>query len=105
MNNWHNYVDDRNLHTVVGTLKVRRGLRSPQLANRRDLYVYLPPSYNRGDQRYPVLYMHDGQNLFDHLISYVGEWQVDETMEALSQEGLEAIVVGIPNKGKRRLDE
>jgi predicted alpha/beta superfamily hydrolase len=105
MNNWQNYVDGRDVHTVVGTLKVRKGIRSPQLANRRDLYVYLPPSYDRGDARYPVIYMHDGQNLFDQLISYVGEWQVDETMEALSQEGLEAIVVGIPNKGKRRLDE
>jgi predicted alpha/beta superfamily hydrolase len=105
MNNWHDYVEGRDAHTVVGTLKVRRGLRSPQLANRRDIYVYLPPSYDHSDARYPVIYMHDGQNLFDHLISYVGEWQVDETMEALSQEGVEAIVVGIPNKGKRRLDE
>jgi predicted alpha/beta superfamily hydrolase len=105
MNNWHNYVDGRDVHTVVGTLKVRRGVRSPQLANRRDLYVYLPPSYDRSDACYPVIYMHDGQNLFDQMISYVGEWQVDETMEALSQEGVEAIVVGIPNKGRRRLDE
>jgi predicted alpha/beta superfamily hydrolase len=105
MNNWRNYVEGRDRHTVVGALKERRGLRSPQLANRRDLYVYLPPSYDRSDTRYPVIYMHDGQNLFDHAISYAGEWQVDETMEALSHERLEAIVVGIPNKGKRRLDE
>jgi predicted alpha/beta superfamily hydrolase len=105
MNNWRNYLEGRGAHTVVGTLKVRRGIRSPQLGNRRDLYVYLPPSYDRGDARYPVIYMHDGQNLFDDAISYVGEWQVDETLEALSIEGLEAIVVGIPNKNKRRLDE
>ena len=105
MNNWQNYVEGRDLHTVVGTLKVRKGVRSPQLANRRDLYVYLPPSYDRGDARYPVIYMHDGQNLFDQTISYAGEWQVDETMETLSHAGLEAIVVGIPNQGKRRLDE
>jgi predicted alpha/beta superfamily hydrolase len=49
--------------------------------------------------------MHDGQNLFDRFTSFAGEWQVDETMEALSQMGLEAIVVGIPNMGEHRLDE
>jgi predicted alpha/beta superfamily hydrolase len=49
--------------------------------------------------------MQDGQNLFDAATSFAGEWQVDETMEALSQEGLEAIVVGIPNAGEKRLDE
>jgi predicted alpha/beta superfamily hydrolase len=49
--------------------------------------------------------MHDGQNLFDRLTSFAGEWQVDETMQALSQEGFEAIVVGIANTGVERLDE
>ncbi len=43
--------------------------------------------------------MHDGQNLFDEVTSYAGEWHVDSTMESLSQEGIEAIVVGIPNAG------
>jgi predicted alpha/beta superfamily hydrolase len=102
---WRDYTEGRSKHTVVGTVMVRKGVRSVQLANRRDLYVYLPPSYDQGAQRYPVIYMHDGQNLFDRAISYAGEWQVDETMEALSREGLEAIVVGIPNKSRRRLDE
>jgi predicted alpha/beta superfamily hydrolase len=49
--------------------------------------------------------MHDGQNLFDAPLSYAGEWQVDETMERLSAEGIEAIVVGIPNAGERRMIE
>ena len=49
--------------------------------------------------------MHDGQNLFDEATSYNGEWQVDETMEALSQAGYPAIVVGIPNLGARRIEE
>jgi predicted alpha/beta superfamily hydrolase len=49
-----------------------------------------------------VLYMHDGQNIFDAAGSYSGEWQVDETMEALSAEGIEAIVVGIANSGSGR---
>jgi predicted alpha/beta superfamily hydrolase len=80
-------------------------LYSPELRNRRELYVYLPPSYMYSDRRYPIIYMQDGQNLFDQTLSYAGEWQVDETMEALSQEGLEAIVVGVPNAGVRRIDE
>ena len=105
--NWHSYTHHNNgHHTVVGTLKVARGIESPQLDNRRDVLVYLPPTYEKGDRRYPVLYMHDGQNLFDAATSYAGEWRVDETMESLSrEEGLEAIVVGIPNMGARRLDE
>lgn len=79
---------------------------SPQLANRRDLLVYLPPSYSKSPlRRYPVVYMHDGQNLFDRATSFAGEWRVDETLEAASSEGLEAIVVGIPNAGRERCDE
>jgi predicted alpha/beta superfamily hydrolase len=49
--------------------------------------------------------MQDGQNLFDQALSYAGEWQVDETMEMLSREGIEAIVVGVPNAGVHRIDE
>jgi predicted alpha/beta superfamily hydrolase len=63
----------------------------------RELYAYLPRAYEGGDGRYPVLYMHDGRNLFDEKTSHAGEWRVDETMEALAQQGLEAIVVGIPH--------
>lgn len=92
-------------HTVVGDVRVLKGLHSPQLGNQRDLLVYLPPSYSTSSQRYPVLYMHDGQNLFDDATSYVGEWRVDESMEMLSREGLETIVVGIPNAGTERLNE
>ena len=49
--------------------------------------------------------MHDGQNLFDAATSFSGEWQVDETMEALSAEGIEAIAVGIPNAGPGRASD
>jgi predicted alpha/beta superfamily hydrolase len=91
-------------HTAVGTVKVLKGVESPQLGNRRDLLVYLPPSYARGDRRYPVIYMHDGQNLFDRATSFGEEWEVDQTLEEVSGEGLEPIVVGIPNT-EGRLDE
>jgi predicted alpha/beta superfamily hydrolase len=89
-------------HTVVSTIKVSRPLYGPAAGVRRRLLVYLPPSYEHRQRRYPVLYMHDGQNLFDAAVSHSGEWQVDETMEALSAEGIEAIVVGIANAGAGR---
>ncbi|MCB0838664.1 MAG: T9SS type A sorting domain-containing protein, partial [Bacteroidetes bacterium] len=55
---------------------------------------------------YPVLYMHDGQNLFDDATSFSGEWEVDETLNQLHQEGdYGVIVVGIENGGSTRLDE
>jgi predicted alpha/beta superfamily hydrolase len=104
---WQDYSTFRQgqQHTVKGDVRVLDGLDSPQLNNRRHILVYLPPSYKQSSKHYPVLYMQDGQNLFDAATSFAGEWQVDETMEALSQEGLEAIVVGIPNMGEKRLDE
>lgn len=93
-------------HTVVGTLQVRQSVWSPQLENRRDVYVWLPNSYSRGEWRYPVIYMHDAQNLFDRATSFAGEeWQVDETLNALGYEGIEAIVVGLPNISDRRMRE
>ena len=92
-------------HTVAGTVKLLEGFASPQLTNRRSILVYLPPSYAEGSRRYPVLYMHDGQNLFDAETSYCGEWEIDETMQAQSEWGREAIVVGIPNQGVERADE
>jgi predicted alpha/beta superfamily hydrolase len=91
--------------TVVGNIIQLDKVWSPQLENERDILVYLPPSYDEGELHYPVVYMHDGQNLFDEATSFSGEWEVDETLERLSRRGLEAIVVGIPNLGEERLNE
>lgn len=104
---WKDYMEGKNPehHSIVGTVRVASDVYSPQLDNRRDLLVYLPPSYHNSGRAYPVIYMHDGQNLFDRATSYVGEWQVDETMQTLAQEGIEAIIVGIPNTGKDRIEE
>jgi predicted alpha/beta superfamily hydrolase len=107
MAEWHDYVahEDRD-QRAHGPLKILRGLHSPQLNNARDITVYLPPSYpTSGDRRYPVLYMHDGQNLFDPKTSFAGEWDVDGMIDATSGEGLEAIVVGVPNMGPERCNE
>ena len=71
----------------------------------RDIYVYLPPGYARSRKRYPVLYMQDGQNIFDDALSFVGEWGCDEAAELLAQQGLPCIIVGIPNAGEERMSE
>jgi predicted alpha/beta superfamily hydrolase len=105
---WQIYTQDKlpNEHTVVGSVHVAPQVYSPQLRNSRDILVYLPPSYFIGEKRYPVIYMHDGQNLFDEMTSYVGEWKVDESMEEVAlSEGLEAIIVGIPNHQSDRMHE
>lgn len=104
---WQSYLETRNgqSHTVSGNLKVLQDVQSESLGNRRDILVYLPPSYDSGGRHYPVIYLHDGQNLFDAVTSFAGEWHVDETMEALSQQGIEAIMVGIPNAGQARINE
>lgn len=96
---WH-------IPSVVGTLLVHPEFYSPELDNVRDVLVYLPPSYFTSERRYPVLYMQDAQNLFDAGASFGGvEWQVDETMEMLADEGLEAIVVGLNHGFERRITE
>ncbi|WP_242083343.1 alpha/beta hydrolase [Aestuariivivens sediminis] len=77
-----------------------------QLHRKRKISVYLPPNYNTSGAHYPVLYMQDGQNLFDSKTSYAGEWEVDETLNALYNEtqfGL--IVVAIDHGGDQRSNE
>jgi predicted alpha/beta superfamily hydrolase len=78
---------------------------SPQLDNRRDILVHLPPSYQRSDRAYPVLYMQDGQNLFDPATSYAGDWGLATILAAAARRGIEVIVVGIPHMGSQRLRE
>jgi predicted alpha/beta superfamily hydrolase len=95
----------RQRRTAPGSMYVLHDVFSPQLYNSRDVYVYLPPSYGTGDYRFPVLYMHDGQNLFDPALSFSGSWRVDLAMTAAARLGFEAIVVGIANTGASRLDE
>jgi predicted alpha/beta superfamily hydrolase len=78
----------------------------PQLNRTRRVWLYLPPDYNTTSKRYPVIYMQDGQNLFDVLTSFAGEWEVDESMNDLHDTGdYGAIVVGIDNGGGERINE
>src|SRR6185503_4214747 len=77
----------------------------PQLNRTRRVWVYVPPTYNSSDKKYPVLYMHDGQNVFDDATSFSGEWGVDEAIDTLGPKTRECIVVGIDNGGNERLSE
>ncbi len=78
----------------------------PQLGRTRRIWLYLPPDYANSQKTYPVLYMQDGQNLFDAATSFSGEWGVDETLDALHAAGdWGCIVVGIDNGGASRLAE
>ena len=73
----------------------------------RHVDVWCPPGYEGGAARYPVLYMHDGQNLFEPDWSYLGiDWGIDEAIGRLMAEGVTdgAIIVGIWHSPQRRLD-
>jgi predicted alpha/beta superfamily hydrolase len=107
---WHAPPERLAAQTPHDRLKVHRGFRSRILPDRRDLIVYLPPGYeSEPERRYPVLYLNDGQNLFDPATSFIkGQtWRVretaDEAIEAGEVEPL--IIVGIYNTGDRRLAE
>ncbi len=78
----------------------------PQLGRNRRIWLYLPPDYETSGKDYPVLYMHDGQNLFDASTSFAGEWEVDETLNELFSLGENVpIVIGIDNGGEYRTGE
>jgi isoamylase len=85
------------------TKETLRGVWSPQLRNRRDIDVYLPASYSKGE-RHPVVYMHDGQNLSDPSIAFAGTWELNSVLAALATTGVEPIVVGVHNT-RQRLEE
>ncbi|SHH44112.1 alpha/beta hydrolase [Thermosipho atlanticus] len=88
---------------LSGKLEIIENFYSPELNNKRNIIVYLPPGYDE-NEKYPVLYMHDGQNLFDSKTSFIGiEWGIDETLDNLITTGKidPIIVVGIYNSSDR----
>ncbi len=75
----------------------------PQLERARRVQVWLPPGYSGSDRRYPVLYVHDGQNVFDAATtSYGTEWRLDETLDSLRAQ---VIVIAVDHGFDRRMDE
>lgn len=114
-----NLVSDTTLHLTVaawatGVNPVRKNTASknirivdtsfymPQLKRNRKIWIYLPADYATSKKKYPVIYMHDGQNLFDEATSYAGEWGVDETLDSSKKQ---CIVVGIDNGLMKRMNE
>ena len=90
---------------ITGTVKYHRQMEGEGIKP-RDVIVWVPPSYEKAtEKRYPVLYVHDGQNAFDPATSFLGaDWQIDEVSDRLIREGelQEIIVVGIWNTDDRR---
>src|SRR5579863_10781597 len=95
---------------ATGDLRLHE-FRSRVFKNKRFLRVWLPPGYDDAEnsgRHYPVLYLNDGQNLFEASASFTGvEWRVDETADRLIREGAvpPLIIVGMDNAGKDRLRE
>src|SRR5690349_19184878 len=96
-------------HTFTGNVQCHRQFPSRTLGNSRDILVYLPPGYLRfRRQQYPVLYLQDGQNVFDAATAFAGvEWGVDETAQRLIGSKLiePLIIVAIDNTGENRIHE
>jgi alpha-glucosidase len=86
----------KNVHIIDTAFRI------DQLNRKRRIWIYLPDGYSSTRTRYPVLYMHDGQNVFDIISSYAGEWGVDECIDTMMRK---CIVVGIDHGGDKRLNE
>jgi len=90
-------------------LRLHQQFPSKITDEKHDFIVYLPPMYDAGaDRRFPVLYMQDGQNLFDPATAFNGNcWHMGETADALALAGeIEPLIIaGIYNTGKHRVDE
>jgi predicted alpha/beta superfamily hydrolase len=100
----------REIHTLTGRVERHPDFRSALLGTTRRVWVYLPPQYPREpERRFPVLYLQDGQNVFDGATAFLAgkEWEVDETVERLAREGRiePLIVVAVDNGGERRVVE
>lgn len=78
-------------------------LEAPQLQCQKTIWVYLPKNYKNSEKAYSVIYMHDAQNLFDASTSYVGEWNVDEYLDTISED--ETIIIGIEHGNEKRIEE
>jgi predicted alpha/beta superfamily hydrolase len=93
-------------HTLTGDIRVHESFPSVSGTDRTVL-VYLPPGYDGLEQRYPVLYLNDGQNVFDQATAFSDEWRVDETAQRLitSRHIEPVIIVGVYNAGAQRVDE
>lgn len=102
---WRDLSPKRRSTATKGVSFVPTNIEIPQLGRKRTIRMYFPPDYSSG-KRFPVIYMHDGQNLFDDATSFSGEWKVDEILDSLYKfHRFSCIVVGIYNGEGQRLNE
>lgn len=97
-------------HTLTGAVRYHRLSGSLYSRHPRTIAIYLPPGYdNDRSLSYPVLYMQDGQNLFDPNLSFIHgqDWRLDETAQSLILRGSiePLIIVGVDHAGVSRADE
>ncbi len=103
--NWFNS-NEKNSTASCQVSVLKDDFTIPQLNRKRRIWIYLPTNYQESKERYPVLYMHDGQNLFDEATAYAGEWGIDETLNKLyEKQEFKVIVVGIDNGQETRMNE
>jgi predicted alpha/beta superfamily hydrolase len=93
--------------TQTGDIRLHDAVHSKLLDNDRRVWVWLPPTYEKEtDARYPVLYMHDGQNVFDNATSFAGEWRADETaMKLIQEERIKPLIIVAIENNAHRMEE
>ncbi|NVM62891.1 alpha-glucosidase [Mucilaginibacter sp. SG538B] len=100
-----NFAQPEKKHTATERVHViSEQFEMPQLGRQRRVWIYLPAGYEADKKKYPVIYMHDGQNLFDEYTSSYGEWGIDELMDRIPVQQ-ESIIVGIDHGGEYRITE
>lgn len=101
-----NYQTMEKQHTASKNVHIiNEAFDIPQLNRKRKVWIYLPEGYELSQKRYPVIYMHDGQNLFDEYTGGFGEWGVDEFLDSLKPEEQQVIVVGVDHGNELRIAE
>jgi len=100
-----NFKPEEKKHTASAQVHIiNEKFDMPQLGRQRRVWIYLPADYESSKRKYPVIYMHDGQNLFDEFTSGYGEWGIDEIMDKLPAKD-QCIIVGIDHGGEYRITE
>jgi predicted alpha/beta superfamily hydrolase len=103
---WEGTSDNAKRTATANVLVLDPSFHMPQLDRNRRIWIYLPSDYYQSDRSYPVLYLQDGQNLFDESTAFAGEWKVDESLRQIEQQtGQGIIAVGIDNGGADRMAE
>jgi predicted alpha/beta superfamily hydrolase len=106
INRWRKPEENISFGQITGTVEYITNIKTKDELLPRDIIIWLPPDYYENvEKRYPVLYMHDGQNIIDPSTSFLGiDWQIDETADSLIRRGIiePIIIVGLYNTSNRR---